>query len=133
LWVASATSSPLGTYAAVGQVVSVSGPDGSVPEVDVTHLGSTGKESIAGLADFGSLSFEVILDPADATTMHEQIWTDFLAGTKRNYQLRLSDSPATTVTMNGFPNQYSWNLGVDEAVRATLGIKISGAPTLLTP
>jgi len=133
IWVRNATASPITTYAQIGQVVSISGPDGSVPEVDVTHLSSTGKEYIAGLADFGSISMEVILDPATTTTMHEQIWNDFLAGTVTTYQMRLSDSPQTTLTMTAYPNQYSWNLGVDEAVRATLGLKISGSPTLATP
>lgn len=133
IWRYNTTASPATTYAQIGQVTSISGPDGSIPEVDVTHLSSTGKEFIAGLADWGSVSLEVIFDAADSTNMHELMWTDFIAGTVSTYQIRLSDSPATTFTMTGYPNQYSLNLGVDEAVRATLGIKITGAPTLNTP
>lgn len=133
IWRYDNTASPVTTYAQIGQVTSISGPDGNIPEVDVTHLSSTGKEFIAGLADWGSVSLEVIFDAATTSTMHEQIWNDFLAGTVTYYQLRLSDSPATTITMQAYPNQYSLNLGVDEAVRATLGLKITGAPTLATP
>ncbi len=133
IWRYDNTVSPATTYAQIGQVTSISGPDGSIPEVDVTHLSSTGKEFIAGLADWGSVSLEVIFDAATTSTMHEQIWNDFLAGTVTTYQMRLSDSPATTFTMSAYPNQYSLNLGVDEAVRATLGLKITGAPTLNTP
>jgi hypothetical protein len=133
IWRYDNTASPLTTYAQIGQVTSISGPDGSVPEVDVTHLSSTGKEYVGGLADFGSVTCEVIFDAATTTNMHEQIWTDFLAQTVTTYQIRLSDSPATTITFTGYPNQYSYSLGVDEAVRATIGFKVSGAPTLVTP
>jgi hypothetical protein len=133
IWKQSTASSPITTYAQIGQVTSISGPDGSIPEVDVTHLSSTGKEFIAGLADWGSVSLELIWDPATVSTLHEEIWTAFLAGTVGTYQIRLSDSPATTITITAYPNAYSLNLGVDEAVRATLGLKITGAPTLLTP
>jgi len=130
IWVYESATSPL-TYAQIGQVTSISGPDGSVPEVDVTNLSSTGKEYIGGLPDFGSVTLEVIFDSATVTTMHSQIWTDFLAQTVTTYQIRLSDSPQTTITFTGYPNQYSWNLGVDAAVTASIGFKISGAPALV--
>ena len=133
IYKASTGASPVGAYAQIGQVTSISGPDGNIPEVDVTHLSSTGKEFIAGLADWGSVTLEVIFDAATVSTLHEEIWDAFLAGTVTNYQIRLSDSPQTTITIAAYPNQYSLNLGVDEAVRATLGLKITGAPTLATP
>lgn len=133
IWRYDNTASPLTTYAQIGQVTSISGPDGSVPEVDVTNLDSTGKEYIGGLPDFGSVTLEVIFDAATATTMHEQIWNDFLSQTVTTYQIRLSDSPQTTITFTGYPNQYSYSLGVDAAVTASLGIKVSGAPALDTP
>ena len=133
IWKASSAASPVGAYAQVGQVTSISGPDGNIPEIDVTHLGSSGKEFIAGLADWGSVTCEVIADPATLSTLHEEIFNDFLAGTQSNIQVRLSDSPATSLTMAAYPNQFSFSLGVDEAVRATIGFKVTGAPTLLTP
>lgn len=133
IWRYDNTASPVTTYAQIGQVTSISGPDGSVPEVDVTHLASTGKEYIGGLADFGNVSCEVIFDAATVSTLHEQIWADFLAQTVTTYQIRLSDSPATLLTFTAYPSGYSYSLGVDEAVRATISFKVSGAPTLTTP
>lgn len=127
------TSVSPNAYAAIGQVTSISGPDGNVPEVDVTHLSSTGKEYIGGLADFGSVTMDLIWDPATVGTLHEAIWDDFLAATVSTYQIRLSDSPQTTITFSAYPSQYSLNLGVDEAVRASLGLRVTGAPTLNTP
>ena len=114
--------------AEIGQVVSISGPDGSVGEIDVTHLASTGKEYIGALPDFGTISMEVVWDPKNTT--HSAIWTDFLAQTVSSYQIRLSDSPQSTLTFSGYPSQYSANLATDDKVGATIAIKVSGSVTL---
>lgn len=124
------TASPQ-VYEQIGQVVSISGPDGSVPEVDVTHLSSTGKEYIGGLADFGNVSLEVIYDQKTTSTKHAAIYTDFTAQTVDTYQIRLSDSPQTTITFDAYPSQYSLNLAVDDKVGATISLKVSGAPTIV--
>ena len=129
IYVMDTTASP-NAYAEIGQVVSISGPDGSVPEVDVTHLSSTGKEYIGGLPDFGNVAMEVIWDPASATAKHDDIWTDFLAQTVAGYQIRLTDSPQSTITFNAYPSQYSVNLAVDDKVGATISLRVTGAPTL---
>lgn len=123
------TTSP-NSYEQIGQVVSISGPDGNVPEIDVTHLASTGKEYIGGLPDFGNIAMEVIFDYATTSTKHAEIWTDFLAQTVDTYQIRLTDSPQTTLTFSAYPSQYSLNLAVDDKVGATLSLKVSGAPTI---
>lgn len=114
--------------AAIGQVISISGPDGSVGEIDVTHLASTGKEYIGALPDFGTITMEVVWDPK--LTSHSAIWTDFLAQTVSSYQIRLSNSPQSTLTFNAYPSQYSANLATDDKVGATISLKISGSVTL---
>ena len=114
--------------AAVGQVISISGPDGSVGEIDVTHLASTGKEYIGALPDFGTITMEVVWDPNLGT--HSSLWTDFLAQTVASYQIRLSDSPQSTLTFNAYPSQYSANLATDDKVGATISLKVSGSVTL---
>lgn len=124
-----ATASP-NTYETIGQVVSIAGPDGNVPEVDVTHLLSTGKEFVGGLPDFGSVTLTVIWDQATTSTLHNELYTDFTSQATDTYRLFFSDSPQSTLTFTAYPNQYSWTLGVDERVEATVGLKVSGAPTL---
>ena len=114
--------------AEIEQVVSISGPDGSVGEIDVTHLASTGKEYIGALPDFGQISLEVVWDPTLAT--HSAIWTDFLAQTVASYQIRLSDSPQSTLTFSAYPSQYSAQLATDDRVSATISLKVSGSVTL---
>ena len=41
------TASP-NAYAEIGQVISISGPDGSASEIDVTNLASSAKEFVIG-------------------------------------------------------------------------------------
>ena len=117
-------------YEEIGQVVSISGPDGSIPEIDVTHLGSTGAEYIGGLPDFGNVSMEVIWDPASATALHADLWTDFNNQTVGGYQIRLSDSPQSTLTFEAYPGGYPVNLATGDKVGATISLRVTGSVTL---
>jgi hypothetical protein len=45
-------------YTAIEEVVSINGPDGTANLIDVSHLQSTRKEYLQGLADNGSISLE---------------------------------------------------------------------------
>ena len=129
IWKLDSSVSPT-AYEQIGQVVSISGPDGNVPEVDVTHLSSTGKEYIGGLPDFGNVAMEVIYDQATTSTKHAAIYTDFTSQTVSTYQIRLSDSPQTTITFSAYPSQYSLNLAVDDKVGASISLRVSGAPVI---
>lgn len=63
---ASPVPSPL-VYVAIEEVTSINGPDGSANLIDASHLGSTGKEYLSGLADNGTV----------------QVAANFTAGTKQ--------------------------------------------------
>lgn len=45
-----------GDYQALEQVTSIGGPNGTLSLIDVSHLGSTRKEYLPGLADNGQIS-----------------------------------------------------------------------------
>ena len=128
-WMLDTSVSP-NAYVQIGQVVSVSGPDGTTGEIDVTSLASTAKEFVPSLPDWGSVSTEVIWDYATQSLNHDDLWTDFSNQTTGSYQLRLSDSPQTTLTITGFPNQYSVSLGVDDKVTANISIRCTSAVTI---
>jgi hypothetical protein len=118
------TASPI-AYTEVGQVISISGPDGSTGETDVTNLASIIKEFIPSLPDMGSVSCEASWDYADSANQHAAISADFLAQTTGDWQIRLSDSPRTVISFRGFPNAYSTSIGVDDKVGLTFGIRIT--------
>jgi len=129
IWQLDTAVSP-NAYAQIGQVVSISGPDGTTGEIDVTNLSSTAKEFVASLPDYGSVSLEVVWDHATTSTNHDNLWTDFAAQTTGTYQIRLSDSPQTTMTFTAFPNQFSTSLGVDDKVTANIGLRITASVTI---
>ncbi len=112
-------------YTAIGQVISISGPDGSTGEIDVTNLSSTAKEFIPSLPDFGTVTLDVVWDHATTANQHAQLWTDFSAQTTGHYQIRLTDSPRTKLTFDAFPNAYPINIAVDDKVGASIGLRIT--------
>ena len=117
-------------YTAIGQVMSISGPDGSTGEIDVTNLASTAKEFIPSLPDYGTVSLDVVWDHATTANQHAALWTDFSAQTTGGYQIRLTDSPQTTLTFQAFPNAYPINIAVDDKVGATIGLRITSSVTI---
>ena len=53
-------------------------------------------------------------------------WDAFKAGTLQNFQIAFSDSPATTFTFTAFPMNVSFNIGLDDIVRGSFTLEISG-------
>jgi len=128
IWRMDTSVSP-NAYSEIGQVMSISGPDGSASEIDVSNLASTAKEFVIGLPDNGSVSLEVSFDYASATANHDTLITSRTAQTLDTFQIRLSDSPQTTMTFTAYVTQFSLSLGVDDKVGATFGLRISGGVT----
>src|SRR5210317_45028 len=75
-------------YTEVAQVVSLSGPDGSAAEINVTALDSTAAEFVMGLPDEGNVSVEVIYDPTD--TNHTALYNARAAQSLKHFQIRLT-------------------------------------------
>jgi hypothetical protein len=118
-------------YAAIEEVSSISGPDGSAALIDVTHLGSTGKEYIPGLPDAGSLSLQC----------------NFIAGTKQmdlfdNFQssanaepfyLQIPTAPGATTHhtfyFDAVVSKWSLSEAVDKQVTLNIDLKITGGVT----
>jgi len=129
IWRQDDEASPANTYAQIGQVISIDGPTASQGEIDVTHLSSTGREFIASLPDWGNVSLGIIWSPGDVSTQHDELWDDFVAGNTVTYQIRLSDSPATTLTFSAFINEHPISIAVDDKVGATITFRTTGAVT----
>lgn len=112
-------------FTEVGQVISISGPDGSTGETDVTNLASTIKEFVPSLPDMGSVACEASWDHATTANNHAAINTAFLAQATKHWQIRLSDSPRTVIDFQGFPNAFSTSIGVDDKVGLSFSIRIT--------
>ena len=110
----------------VGGIVSFSGFDGEASDIDVTTLASTAKEYRVGLQDFGNFSLEVIYDPNDVG--QAQMATNMAALTETTFVLTLPDDVVLNkATFNGFVKSMSISGGVDDVVKGTVNIRITGA------
>ena len=114
-------------YPAIGNVTSFSGPSGSRAVIDVTKLSSTGKEKDVGIPDFGQVQLEGFFSSADAVAV--DCWDSFIAGSLHNWRILFSDSPATQLDFAGYVLNYSYSAGLDDVVRFSITIEISGAVT----
>jgi len=117
-----------GTYANIGEVRSVKGPDETFDLVDFTHsLSPNGrKEWKPGLLDGGSLvaDFNYTLDAYN--TLRDVARNR----TKKNFQLVLPDTGLTTLTMPGYITGLPLNTPTPDRVSMELTIKIVGDITL---
>jgi Lambda phage tail tube protein, TTP len=111
-------------FATVPAIVSITGPDSTKAEIDVTDLGSQAKEYKGGLADFGRMSVEMQYIPGDPT--HTLIRNDFINATSpvRNWRLTFTNGKKWDFAayVSGAPG----NIAAENVVRATLNLRLSG-------
>ena len=122
-----------GTYADVVQVVSVTRPGPTTPEVKKTILASVRQEYRPGkIPDEGTVEFRIQYDPNDAT--HQAIYTAQAAGTTKNWKLKYADGMTTPANeafaafITGIsPSEASAE--DDNNVEATVTMRVTGAVT----
>ena len=114
-------------YVAIGNVTSFSGPSGSRAVIDVTKLSSTGKEKDVGIPDFGQVQYEGFFSAVD--TVSVDIWDTFVAGTAELFKVVFSDSPPTELSFSAYCLNYSYSAGLDDVVRFSVTLEISGSVT----
>lgn len=124
VYVATAATSPL-VFVLIDQIVNWTGPDGSASEIDVTALDSAAKEFLMGLPDEGNLSFDCIHDPD--STPHETLRAARANQTLMTFQIRLTNSPATNYTVDGYVTGFSMSAGVDDKVGSSYTVRLTGA------
>jgi len=117
-------------FEAIGQVVSVSGPDGSAAEIPVTNLDSVAVEIVPGIPDNGNVSLEVVYDQATASTKHADMYNARTSQVLQEFEIRLTDSPRTTLAFSAYIMQFSLSLGVDDKIGATFGLRTTGGVTI---
>jgi hypothetical protein len=129
-----ATGSP-GDFTRVGGVSGIRDiRSGTAAEIDVSDLQSTAKEFVLGLADNGSMSFDLFYDQADPGQITlEQLRessasASFRVGVRNPLQAG-SPTGFTLLSFTGFVATFPITLGVDAAVTGTCTVRITGAIT----
>jgi len=114
-------------YAAIASVTSFQGPSGQRQVIDATTLASTGKEKNVGLPDYGQITFDFNFTKTD--TVLVDIWDGFIAGNLYSFKIVLSDSPQTTFTFDAYVLSMNYTVNLDDIVRGSVTLEISGAVT----
>lgn len=124
------TSTTMSTNINLGNVVGFAGPTGSAAVIDVTHLGSTMKEKRMGLPDEGQVTFDVLFTYTDTGI---QKWRECRASrTLCSIAIVLNDTRVTKIAMEGYPTGLAITGAVDDVVKASLTMEISGAASWST-
>jgi hypothetical protein len=114
-------------FTAVGDVTSLNGPNITKDEIEVTALDSTAKEFLGALDDPGEITLELNWNPQD--TEHVNLRTDAEGSTARNYRITWSDLSSTNVTFSAEVMEFSITAEANDAVKASVRLKINGALT----
>jgi hypothetical protein len=123
-----ATATPT-TFTPVNNIKTYSGFDGMASELDKTNLQSVAKEFMLGLVDFGQFSFEFDVDLNDAgqAALRARQQSSAIA----DFQLVLPGAVANlTYAWQGYVKKFSQTGGVDQIVKGSCDIRISGPVTL---
>lgn len=127
------------TVLKVGKLTSIDGVGGSASDIDVTNFDSEAMEFLVGLLDNGSANFGLNLDPDDDSHVMLQ---SLAGGPRLKWAIGMSDdttdpteaggafvlpSTRTWLTFEGSLQQWQYAFAVNDAVRVTAAIRISGA------
>lgn len=96
---------------------------GEASDVDVTHLQSAAKEYRSGLVDNGVFTLELDYNRDEAG--HERLRALQAARTVEQFRITFSDG--SIATFDGLVKRFSISGGVDDVLRASVSIRITGA------
>lgn len=115
---------------AVGNIMSISGPDQSRDPIDISTMESSNKfrEFIPGMIDAGELTMELNFD---GTTV-SSVLDGQLTATASSIVVTFSDADTATFTCNGFITALGHAIPMDDKVTQSVTIKFTGEPTYAT-
>ena len=117
-------TSPL-DYEDILGIVDFTAFDGSAAEIDVTHLQSTRKQYLKGIADSGSFTINCnFIDGDDGQDLLKDAYDSQDA-----YAFRYTRSDGSTATFQGYVMTASESGGVDAKVDASYSIRVDGVVT----
>lgn len=124
------TTTSMSTAQAVSEVTSVGGPNISAGKIDVTHLASTAKENIIGLRDSGDVTLDMIYNSTDAGQL--ALRNDLATRSKRRLAIKLVDASTTLWHAEGFCTNWSVSGSVDNTLKLSATIGLTGPITWTT-
>ena len=111
---------------AVGQIISISGPNMTRDSIEITNMGSTNKwrEFIPGMLDAGECTVDVVYDgTAVATFLAAQL-------TQTAQTITVTFPDTGTWAASGFLTSLGHSIPYDDKVSQSVGMKFTGAATI---
>ncbi len=130
LFWSTSTAVSTSSSALVGELMSLDGPTGSVPVIDITNLASTAREKLVGIQDEGQVSGEVLWDPTNVAQI--ALRADRQAGTKKKFSIKYADISSSVQQGDAFCINFAVSSPLDDAVKASFTLEITGAVTHTT-
>lgn len=115
------------TFEDLGCVQSFNISGGGRTEIDTTCIGSTSKEFKLGLKDNGTVSVEILYNASSAG--QALVDSSYDSNDAYYFEVVYTDTSTITKTFQGFVMNQSLDNSVDEVVRQTIEIKITGEIT----
>jgi hypothetical protein len=118
-----------GTLTLLDELLSVTPPNPQVADVEATHMGSTAREFIAGLTDYGEGAFEFNFIPNNATD--QLIRAAIVDKVGRSFKVVLPIADGTTQEITGECIVKGWvpTDPIDNRMTATLTVRYTSTPS----
>lgn len=128
-WLANASA----VLTQLDELLSVTPPNPQVDDVEATHMGSTAKEYISGLTDYGEGSFEFNFIPGNATDV--LVRAAIVDKVTRAFKIVLPIAGGSThqeITGNCVVKGWVPVDPIDNRMTATLTVRFTGTPAYAT-
>lgn len=128
----------------VGCATAIDGIDTTLPQLQTTCLADLAHTYVAGLAEPGTATFTINFDPTDES--HIRLHQLKVAGTTLHWAVGMGVGSPPTIDTNGtfnsaadrawiffdgFMNSYPFSFALNALITSTVGIQISGEPTVV--
>lgn len=116
----------------IEEVNNITGPDGKAKLIDTTHLRSTGKEYLQGLADFGQISLDMNFKGAT-----QQMFLRTMYATQsdaKTFRIKVPDGASYHVfTFLAIVTSWNLDLKTDDKVGLKATLQVTGGVTYTAP
>lgn len=114
----------------IGCVRSISGPGVSADDVDTTCLDSSTnfRTFVPGLLDPGEVTFEVVYDPATATSMHARLYEYMNSRSTKTFKIYHGSSTGDSDSFSAYVKGLSREIPLDDLITAEYTLKVTGGP-----
>ncbi|MFE3839419.1 phage tail tube protein [Pseudogemmobacter sonorensis] len=112
------------TFVELDEVFEVTPPSATISEVEVTHFKSPGRrrEFIAGLTDSGTASLQMNYVPNSISDQR----INALRASGEVLPMRITYPNGVTVSFDGFIQEYTPAIPLDDRLTATVNIRVTG-------